>query len=93
MKKLLKPGESLTIPMQMMDSAKPKTVTALHKALTDAQVAYHADMCGETLNDLQAAQRAFSDAKAADASTVTDTGLSVDYLEGMVTDQSNAWRG
>ena len=95
--KTLKPGDRLTIPMTMMDSAKTANVEALQMALTDAQVAYQADMNGSTLNDLQAAERALTEAKAADASTVTDTGLSDDYLEGaragMAMDQASAWRG
>ena len=95
--KTLKPGESLTIPMQMMDSANASPVAALHKALTDAQVAYRADMSGSTLNDLQAAERALTEAKTAQTTTVADTGLSDDYLEGaragMAMDQASAWRG
>ena len=95
--KTLKPGESLTIPMQMMDSANANPVSALHKALTDAKVAYQADMCGSTLNDLQAAERALTDAKTAQTATVVDAALSADYLEGaragMAMDQASAWRG
>jgi len=37
-KQIVQPGESLHIPMLMMDAAA-NTVDALHKRLTDAQVA------------------------------------------------------
>ena len=95
--KTLKPGDRLTIPMTMMDSAKTANVEALQMALTDAKVAYQADMCGSTLSDLQAAERALTDAKTAQTATVVDAALSADYLEGaragMAMDQASAWRG
>lgn len=94
-KKILQPGESLHVPMMMMDSAN--TVDALHKRLTDAQVAYQADQCGDTLNALQTAQRALDDAKGGMTTPVADNGLSVDYVAGtrdaMIHDVENAWRG
>lgn len=93
-KKIIQPGESRHIPMTMMDSANP--VDTLHKRLTDAQAAYHADLSGDTLNAVHAAQRALNDAKGDMVTPVADNALSLDYMagarDGMIFDIENAWR-
>jgi len=89
----MKHGEKLHVPMAMMDSTNP--VDALRKCLTDAQLVYQADQCAETLNDMQAAQRALDDAMP--MPTVNDKGRSADYVESerdaMIHDLRDAWRG
>lgn len=95
-KKIIKSGETIKIPMQMMDNANLNTVDVLQTRLTDAKVAYAADMNGSTLNDLQAAERALTDARSAQAPIVTDTARSDDYKAGtrdhMAITVENAWR-
>lgn len=79
-KQIMKHGERLSVPMALMDSNVEATLQA---RLVDAQVAYRADMNGDTLNDLGLAQRALSDFRTAQTPIVTDPGLSGDYLEGL----------
>jgi len=96
LKKIVQPGETVKVPMMLMDSAA-NTVDALHKRLTDVWVAYQANQCGDTLSAVQTAQRALDDAKGGKTTPVADSGLSVDYVAGtrdaMIHDVENAWWG
>ena len=86
MKKVLKHGDKLTVPMWMMDSGAPGTPSfdMLQARLTDAQVAYNADPSPATLHDKVLAQRALDDARMAtqDVSTPIADAKNADYLAG-----------
>jgi len=95
-KNIIKNGQTLKVAMTAMDAAAPVEAT-LQAALTDAQVDYQADMNGGTLQAVTEAQRALDAHRAAQAPTVTDTGLSEDYLPGVrdaaIYNAQDAWRG
>ena len=94
-KNIIKNGQTLKVAMTAMDAAAPVEAT-LQTALTDAKVAYQADMNGGTLNAVTQAQQALDAHRAAQTPTVT-AGPSADYLGGVrdaaIYKAQDAWRG